>query len=328
MDPELYMLFAKKQLSDLAERRDDLGVKPQRGGRRTQVVGGVRRTIPVRSRSVCYSDKEGFRGSDSKFRLALAVRACEIYIGIVDTTDEVKWQACQMVAGFLLSSKELPLRSSLMQGRRGRKPRARLPSAVPELPKAREGRGARFDELDALIAAETRVEPIPEKLERLSRTTAEMVRSYRKEHSNHEQLFELWFGMFCTTHARDAEWWMRNEQSSLRCLRNCEKMYGLYHEQTAEAAYAAAQVFHQQGKWAVAHGYYQRAWKSWSWLGAPQLNEAFRSAMLMHAANGMHLSMQKQPPDIPGPFHGPRFFAGILAGGETSILRATKSELP
>lgn len=127
-----------------------------------------------------------------------------------------------MVAGFLLSSPHVPLRSLYLQGVRGPRPKAQPVRALESKSAGSKGLiakepGSRLAELDLLIQRngrrQSQVPEIPTVLSRLGRTIAGVVREYRRDHSDHLATFEMWVGAFQlgNTEWRDADWYRRAE---------------------------------------------------------------------------------------------------------------------
>lgn len=77
----------REALTDLAERRDQRGLRVPRGHRREELINGENRRMFLKGSHICYQGDETepdgeprFRGSDSKLRLMVAVTACEMYL--------------------------------------------------------------------------------------------------------------------------------------------------------------------------------------------------------------------------------------------------------
>lgn len=215
--------FAREALTDLAERRDHHGLRVPRGQRREELINGEKCRMFLRGSHIGYQGDETFRGSDSGRRLMLAVTACELYLSQIGDGRPrgINRQGCLMVAGFLLSSREVPLRSLYLQGARGPKPKAPC-TAAESKPVRSKGRlakepGSRLAELDLLIEQDgkrqNRVPKIPTVLRRLGRTVAGVVRKYRREHTDHLATFEMSVGAFQLGYPdwRDADWYSRTE---------------------------------------------------------------------------------------------------------------------
>lgn len=240
MQPDLYLLFARYILGDLAERRDQAGEKPRRGDRRFRVIAGVEQRTPLQGDHVHYLGEEQFRGSDRAFRLTLAVTAYERHLDVEYGTARGQLQtACERVAevvlygladtrpGRLAKVGEAPsgfrMKLSLLERRRGRKPKP--PRVAPSTPRVAhtpavqsEYRDPIFSELDRLIV-ENDSEPSKQRVRRKPNADvlrlAEVIRvqvgKYRKEHVNWEQQFNGWIGVFEAEHGRDDEWYKRAE---------------------------------------------------------------------------------------------------------------------
>jgi hypothetical protein len=289
MDPNVYLWFAKSWLCDLAVRLDQQGRMLGRGRRRQELVAGKTQRVFLRGKHVCHQDAEKkngklrFRGSDSAFRLTLAVMACEKWHQAVTTkTRGANWRACFMVAAFLLSSRELPLRSHFLQGRRGRRPKPAPCSPITPRPTpAAESRdrAPRFAELDALISADRQERiPAPTTLRRLARSISSEVRKWRKDNPDYARDFDMWFRTFRFSHWRDTAWYKEAEPLYRERMRVAVTGVGEAAQWTAMMTTNLAILLHEQGKHREALRVYQCAMDRWQI--ARDVPEARRQAAL------------------------------------------------
>jgi len=140
--------FARFLAADLAERLPQKGPPLKRGQRRRESIAGEVVPVPLRGRHITYSGRVPFRGSDAKRRLHLIVAACQCYLEAEKQRGASLAATCRLAAQVILSAGDLgqdrqllglrpdlkndavyrPIlerwRQRLLQGKRGRKPRA------------------------------------------------------------------------------------------------------------------------------------------------------------------------------------------------------------
>lgn len=276
MTPEIYIWFAKHWLSDLAIRRSLTGEPLLRGHRRVRIVSGVKQRMRLYGDHICYHeevDQPLFRGPDSTFRLAMAVMACERYGRAIDESVFSHSSACRMVAEFLLSSPELPIRSQFLKGTRGPKQRAKLnaPASAHEVAKTkihkpidRSGWDQRLLELDAMEQEEKRRQQseVSTTVKKLANTIRSQVDDFLKHNPNFEHQFEAWLGVFRFTHWRDVEWF--NEVEGSYEKRATALALAFAHDPwTAMATSSLARLLYDQGKHAKATPAYKLAIEQW-----------------------------------------------------------------
>ena len=321
MNADAYLQFAQSVLSDLAIRRDSQGRSVARGKRRTEFISGQTVRVSLQGDHICYSGDETnangkkIRGSDSAFRLNLAVSACERYLADTGTDKGLSRQACLMVAGFVLSSLAMPLRTVFLKGQRG--PKRKLKSQPSESRKqsaivVTETSDPRFAELDALIAASPKRLKVPSTCDRLARTVSEENRRYRVHNPKWATAFELWFGAFRFSHYRDHDWYARTEMAWRQCLANCEQSLGPYDCLVGHYCLCLGSLSLEQLKFEEAEEWYRRAWAAW--LGASNLSPNYRSWLLNTSATGIGHCRDRVPlpPDPPSLGSGPRTVFGLL----------------
>jgi hypothetical protein len=255
-----------KELSDVAERRTQAGLRLGRGQRRLEQISGEARRVCIRGDHVCYGGVERFRDSDVTLRLTNSVTAAE-------TLEEIEngrcrgnhKRACIRIAEYIMNSACPRLRERFLKGKRVQRRFAESQAAVKKsqrLSKTTQCHN-RIDELDQIIAASERAElrqrDAKSPLIRLAATVSSQVSRYRTQNPNWRNDFERRLDVYRAGFPGDHYWHVEMKQQIESMMRQLEQRQKPFDWFAAMHIVSFGDMYHRQGKYRQARAIYGRA---------------------------------------------------------------------